>query len=363
MIARLLPRLVRLLGVALVAAVLTGVGTAGAAATTDDKPGIPHDWQLPVRVAVAMRVLDLAQVQETQGQMNARIELSYRWTDHRLAFDRVKEGVARLDFVDVAAKAKLLKIWTPAVEVENLVGSPRQDQIGLSISADGDVLMVRTIDATFRLAANMATFPFDTQRLVVQVGSPQFGLHDVVLVHTQDDDMLSGITPTPLTPLWNLRRLDFIASQYVAWNGDSHSRMAVTLVADRKWPVYIARIFLPFLLIMSISLFVLWPKDYNPGSKGPQIFSGMLALVALSFTFEAQFPGSMSADTPIATMVSSGFVYLIGALTVYIMMMNPAAPWAERNPALFAEVCVTIRWALPLLALIYWASLVAAAAV
>ena len=343
-------------------AIVLLLGHVAMAAAGDDKVGLPRDWQLPVRVSVAMRLLDVAQVQETQGLMNARIELSYRWADPRLAFDRVKEGVGRLDFFDAAAKAKLQKIWTPSVEIENLVGSPRQDQMGLSISATGEVLLVRTIDASFRLAANMSTFPFDRQRLTVQVVATQYGLHDVVLVYTQDDDTLSGITLTPLTPLWALKRLDFIGSNYVAWNGASHSRMAVTVVADRKWTVYIARIFLPFLLIMSISLFVLWSKDYNPSSKGPQIFSGMLALVALSFTFEAQFPGSMSANTPIATMVSSGFVYLIGALTVYIALMNPNASWAVKNPGVAAELRAVIPWAFPLLALIFWASLVAMAA-
>ncbi len=348
-------------GAALGAVFLLGcVGNVGAA---DEKPGLPRDWQLPVPVSVAMRVLDIAQVLETQGQMNARVEMTYRWNDPRLAFDRVKEGVARLDFFDAAAKAKLLKIWSPSVEIENLVGSPRQDQLGLSISSAGDIQMVRTVDATFRVAADLSAFPLDHQRLSVQLVSTQYGLHEVVLAHTQDDDTFSGFTRTPLTRLWAINRLDFIGSSYVAWNGDNHSRMAATILVDRKWTIYLARVFLPFLLIMSISLFVILPKDYNPGSKGPQIFSGLLALVALSFTYEAQFPGSMSADTPIATMVSSGFVYLIAALAAYILLMNPAAPWAEKHPGLFIEVRAILRWALPLLALIFWASLVATAAV
>ena len=340
---------------------LSSIGAAFAAA--DDKPGLPRDWQLPVRVSVALRVLDLAQVLETQGQMNARIELTYRWSDPRLAFDKVKEGVPRLDFFDAAAKARLLKIWNPSVEIENLAGSPRQDQLGLSIASTGEVMLVRTVDANFRISANLAEFPFDSQRLAVQLVSTQYGLQEVVLVHTQDDDASSGFTRTPLTPLWLLKRLDFLGSSYVAWNGDSHSRMTSTLVADRKWPIYLARVYLPFLLVMSISLFTLWPKEYNPGSKGPQIFSGLLALVALGFTYEAQFPGSMSANTPIATMVSSGFIYLITALTAYILLMNPAAAWAERNPGFFSEVRSVVSWGVPLLALIYWASLIAASAI
>ena len=337
-----------------------GIGGANAA---DEEPGPPRDRQLPVRVFVAMRILDVAQVQETLGQMNARVELSYRWNDPRLSFDRIKAGVTRQDFFDAAAKQQFQKIWTPAMAIENLVGSPREDQIGLSISANGDILLVRTIGADFRLATDMSTFPFDRQRLMVQVVSTQYSLHDVILVHTEEDDMLSGITRTPLTPLWALKRLDFIGSNYVAWNGDSYSRMTIVLVADRKWAIYLSRLFLPFLLIVSISLFVLWSDEYNPASNGPQIFSGMLALVALIFTFEAEFPGSMSADTPIATMVSSGFVYLIATLAAYVGLMNPSASWAEKHPHLFAEVRTVIRWALPLLAAIFWTSMVATAAV
>ncbi|MEI8394434.1 MAG: hypothetical protein WCF85_06845 [Rhodospirillaceae bacterium] len=347
-------------GAALVLLLLVGAGAAFAA---DDKPDLPRGWQLPVRISVAMRILDIAQILETQGQMNARVEITYRWSDPRLAFDKVKEGVPRLDFFDAAAKVKLQKIWNPSVEIENLAGSPRQDQLGLSIAATGEVMLVRTVDANFRISTNLAEFPFDSQRLTVHLVSTRYGLQEVVLVHTRDDDASSGFTRTPLTPLWLLKRLDFLSSSYVAWNGDSHSRMAATVVADRKWPIYLARVYLPFLLVMSISLFTLWPKEYNPGSKGPQIFSGLLALVALGFTYEAQFPGSMSANTPIATMVSSGFIYLITALTAYIMLMNPAAEWAERNPGFFSEMRSVVSWGVPLLALIYWASLIATSAV
>ena len=194
--ARPLIRAIR--SAALTAVFLLGcVGTVSAA---DEKPGLPRDWQLPVPVSVAMRVLDIAQVLETQGQMNARVEMTYRWNDPRLAFDRLKEGVARLDFFDAAAKAKLQKIWSPAVEIENLVGSPRQDQLGLSISSAGNIQMVRTVDATFRVAADLSAFPLDHQRLSVQLVSTQYGLHEVVLAHSQDDDAFSGFTRTPLIP-------------------------------------------------------------------------------------------------------------------------------------------------------------------
>ena len=63
----------------------------GTAAQAGELTDLPRDEPLPIRVAIAIRVIDISQVQETAGLMAARVELTYRWQDRRLAFDRVRE--------------------------------------------------------------------------------------------------------------------------------------------------------------------------------------------------------------------------------------------------------------------------------
>lgn len=90
-------------------------------------------------------------------------------------------------------------------------------------------------------------------------------------------------------------------------------------------------------MIMLASLFVLLSPDTNYFSKGTMIFSAMLALVALNFTLEGSFPGSLSLPTPVSSILTSGFFYLAAALGLNVLVMNPDSKWARKNVLLATE--------------------------
>ncbi len=54
-------------------------------------------------------------------------------------------------------------------------------------------------------------------------------------------------------------------------------------------------------------------------------------------------------------------VYLVLALILNILAMNPEAGWAKRHTCVAAEVRALIKWAVPLLMLVIWSSLIAQA--
>ena len=116
-------------------------------------------------------------------------------------------------------------------------------------------------------------------------------------------------------------------------------------------------------MVMVSPLLVLWAPDSNNFSKGQLIFSGMLALVALSFTLEGNFPGSISMPTPVSAILTTGFLFLVFCLALNLTAMNPEASWARRNPYVAAEVRSLIKWAVPLGMLTIWASIVLQAVV
>lgn len=331
---------------------------AGAAHAADTD--LPSGGQLPVRVSTAIRVLDIAQIQETTGQLNARIELTYRWTDRRLAFDAVKEAVSHKDYFGESATARLRQIWTPAIDIENLSGAPRQDQSGLVIESDGDVTLVRRLDATFRVSIDMSSFPFDTQKLDIDLTSNRYGLREVLLVHTADDEAHSSFASKLQTPLWKIGMLDFRNANYVGWNGEPHSRLSISVVTERLYGQYLIRIFIPFLMLMSSTLVILWTPDSTMplAPKGALAFTTLLALVALGFTFESNFPGSMSTGTPIAKILSIGYLYVVSVLILSMLLLNKELAWAKRHPNIYLELSGYVRWALPASVFCYWAALV-----
>lgn len=334
---------------------------AQAGAITD----LPSGEQMPIRVSTAIRVIDIAQIMETTGQLNARIELTYRWSDQRQAFDAVKEAASHKDYFGEAALARLRQMWTPAIEIENLSGAPRQDQTGLTIEADGDVTLVRRIDATFRVGIDMTSFPFDVQTLDLDLTSNRYGLREVLLAHTESDAAHSSFAERLQTPLWKIRALEFRNTNYVGWNGEPHSRLSISVVTERLYGQYLIRIFIPFLMLMSSTLVILWTPDSTMplAPKGALAFTTLLALVALSFTFESNFPGSMSTGTPIAQILSIGYLYVVSVLILSMLLLNKELAWAKRHPNIFLELSGFVRWGLPGTVLCYWTALVLRATV
>ena len=342
-------------------ALLLSAAGAQAAELTD----MPSGGQLPVRVSTAIRVLDIAQIMETTGQLNARVELTYRWTDRRQAFDAVKEAVAHKDYFGDVAVARLRQMWTPAIEIENLSGSPRQDQSGLTIESDGDITLVRRLDATFRVNVDMSSFPFDVQTLDIDLTSNRYSLREVILVHTESDQAHSSFASRLQTPLWRIAMLNFNNANYVGWNGEPHSRLSVSMVTERLYGQYLIRIFIPFLMLMSSTLVILWTPDTTMplAPKGALAFTTLLALVALSFTFESNFPGSMSTGTPIAKILSIGYLYVVSVLILSMLLLNKELAWAKRHPNIFLELSAFVRWGLPGAVFCYWTALVLRATV
>jgi len=352
---------VRRLGLVLgLALLLLGTGARGAEITD-----LPRDEALPIRVAVAIRVIDVSQVQETAGLMAARIELTYRWADRRQAFDRVREAQAQKNFFGESATAQLRRMWHPAVDVENISGAARQDQTGITIDSSGAVTLVRRLDASFRVGIDMASFPFDAQRLDIALTSNRHSAREVLLVHTAEDAAHSAYAARLQTPLWTIRRLDVRNAAYAGWNGAPHSRLTFTIEAERLYGQYLIRIFLPFLTLMSSTLVILWSTDQTMplAPKGALAFTTLLALVALSFTFESNFPGSMSTGTPIARIISTGFLYIVSVLFLNMFLLNKDFIFAKRAPGMFAEIGAFVRWGLPVGMLLYWSALILRAVV
>jgi len=319
---------------------------------------VPPMQPLPIAIATTARLIDVARIQENIGEFSATIELTFQWSDMRQQFDPVREGRYRREFFGRAAQQELEKVWNPAPQMRNIVGAPRSEDTSLAIESSGRITLVRTLDATFRMAIDMSNFPFDELDLPFEIVSARFPERFVVFVNRADSQGMTSINRTPRATGWTLANITFRNSIFTASNGDPRSLLKATVAADRQWKQISLRIFVPFFMIMLASLFVLLSPDTNYFSKGTMIFSAMLALVALNFTLEGSFPGSLSLPTPVSSILTSGFFYLAAALGLNVIVMNPDSKWARKNVLLATEVRSIIKWVAPVMILIYWAALI-----
>lgn len=328
------------------------LGSAVSFAGTSEKNALPATVELPMRVGVALRVLNVLKVEEVAGQARLHIEITQRWTDPRLAFDAIQAGYSRLDQVGDDADEYLKSIWTPGLSVDNQVGDTESRTVAVSVCANGDVVLIERYESGFRFRMNMDAFPFDRQDLTLSLSLPRYARQEAVLLSTETDRQLSSFADAVSVVDWQPAGLRFANEEGMGWNARSYSRLNVTLSLDRLSERYLLRIFIPILAVLAASLFVLWSPGLKEQDKGGLIFSSLLALAAISFTFEASFPGSISLNTPVAQIISLGYLYLVAVLMLEIMLASACADPARRWHGACLELRRQVKWALPAIMLI-----------
>lgn len=310
---------------------------------------LPQGAALPIRVNLAVRLLDVVKISETAGEMSASLEYTARWHDRTQRFDPIATGSSRRDFTGEEAKRVLEEIWTPRLLVENLIDDPRNETTSLSVFSDGAIVLIHRLEADFRIISDLAAFPFDRQTLVFPFASEAHPADEVVFVVDDRDRELSTFAATLTASDWTATSMRSAMETFYGWNARPFVRASAKIVVERAWPRYFLRIFVPFVAVLTVSLFILWASRTTFSDTIGITYSALLALAALSFTFEGSFPGSMSVNSPIAFMISLGYFYLIFVLLVDLLMTHEKLPGARRNPCLTAEVRAQVRYALPII--------------
>lgn len=310
---------------------------------------LPRGVHLPMNVHLSVRVLDITRLEETKGEMSARVEFTESWRDPGLAFDALAAGVYRKDYYGSEADGLLKSIWQPETSITNQISDPRSQSVAVSVSSDGGVTLIRQIDADFRISVELAAFPFDSQRLAFTFVAQRYSASDVVFVIDDRDREVSSVAEELAVPDWHPKVLNVSLDRFYGWNAKPFARAEVTATVTRAWPRYLLRIFIPFIAVVSVTLFILWAPVTLKIDQAGITYSALLALAALSFTFEASFPGSMSVNSPIAFMISLGYFYLVLTLLVHMALSDTRLSVVRANPFLMSEIRANIRYTLPLI--------------
>lgn len=308
---------------------------------------MPPGMVVPVRVHLSVRILDVVKISEVAGETSASLEFTAVWNDPSQAFDPVVLGSNRKDFAGPEAEDMLQRIWTPDIAIENQIGSARTGISAVSIFSNGDVALLRRIDGDFRIVNDLSAFPFDRQELRFPFTSQSHAVDDLIFVVDDRDRELSSLSSHLTASDWSTRSLQFSMERYYGWNARPFMRVNVTAVVARNWPRYFLRIFVPFAAVLTVSLFLLWAPRPSVRDAVGITYSALLALAALSFTFESSFPGSMSVNSPTALMISLGYFYLILTLLVDMMLESGFIPGNRTYPFLAQEMRRHLRYVLP----------------
>jgi hypothetical protein len=326
-----------------------------------EKDELPTGVELPVKVRVGLTVLNITEIKEVAGRARLYIEVTQRWTDPRRRFDAAQAGAARIDRVGGDAERFVGSIWTPGLVVDNQISPPQARTIAVSAFADGGIVTVERYEADFRIAMDMSAFPFDRQDITLSFSLPRYARQEAILVSTETDRLFSRVESRLSVIDWRPLALSFVYDESTGWNARSYSRLHATVAIERLSGRFILRLFIPICAVLAVSIFLLWMPGVHPKEKGSLVFSALLALTAISFTFEASFPGSISLNTPIAMIISLGYFYLIIVLLIDGVVAGPHDNRDSRFHPLAVEIHRHARWVLPsIMAIVCAASVISA---
>jgi hypothetical protein len=208
----------------------------------------------PVRVAVGIFLIDVAEVDAVHETFDADFRIHLRWKDPRLA------ATARGGSLEDCSFA-LSEIWNPAVIIVNRRGADPSGDGDADIDAEGTVEYVRRVYGTFSSPMILRDFPFDTQRLRMRLASIEYGLEDVIFVTDESPNRLAGMSVAG----WD------IVSNYNAAVDESegpsrYTRLDHRILIARHAGYYVWKFIIPlgFIVLMAWSVFWLDPERFAP---------------------------------------------------------------------------------------------------
>jgi uncharacterized Tic20 family protein len=343
---------------------LLGMGRAAAA----DLTTLPQGLGFPVLVQTGLSFVNIHEVTENDGSFTATVDMRLRWRDPRLAYPRTDAPEGYVDYIDEAAEKKLKEIWNPRVEFGNLKAAPAFERRGLRIFPDGRVEMMQRTKGTFTTDYPLNNFPFDRQRLEVEILSRVEPLHRVQLDYRQSELEFSNTRFGGGVEGWKLGLVEMAKAPVVAWRGDMNTGMKVAQVVRRDQMSLLATIFVPLFASLLIPLLVLWLNKKENGEFTIEAFEltnisigGLFAVVALNFTVNSSFVKLAVGDNPVMRLFGLNYLILGLSIAVGILLYRFNVVRRLFGPHVQEEFFIYINWAIPVLVFSTAAAMVAMA--
>jgi hypothetical protein len=260
---------------------LGALANAQPGAVNDDLSGTrPNAGGEPDQVTVRLGLLDISEINDREQVFTADIFVEIGWQDPRLAVDgATSEGLRTVP---------LDEIWHPRLTVINNRGLDLLLPEVATIDPLGSVLARQRLAGPLAVDLELHDFPFDTQRLPIEVVSYQYSAAEIVfsenseLVARLDNLSGNGWTYSALEPERFVYRLKD--------DGRGGSGIVFAVMAEREAAYYIFTLALPMTLILFLAWMTHWlPVDIIPPRLG-MASATVFSLIAFGVSFRLTLP-------------------------------------------------------------------------
>lgn len=194
------------------------------------------------------------------------------------------------------------KIWSPPLKFFNVRGKRETIYTRLLVKPDGTVYYQEQFDGTFYSELNFRKFPFDSQKLQLLL-EPIDSNNDGNIVFVADITRI-GKSKTAFLTEWNIGEVaSKISTRSFEIDKINIPQFIYEIEITRVQGLYVWNIFIPLLLITSISWTVFWSRSFESN-----------AVIGYSSTlFAIAFNVVIAEDLPKLAYITfiNGFVLLV----------------------------------------------------
>lgn len=285
-----------------------GVLEAGGAQTT-----VPKVLEEPIEVKVGIQMDQITGVDQKAENFGVVSTLRMEWQDRKLAFNpdscncRFKtfhgNGFAKF----ITAKHA---IW-PEYMLFNQQGRRATHNLTTVVFADGNVILIERFSATLQAPDfNFTVFPFDTQKFFIRLRSV---FPDEFFIFS-NPEQLSSVGTQLGEEEWVIKEWSTEVESI-----DNKSQYSFRFLSNRHLTFYIVRFFTPVLIIIFVSWFTFFLKDY--GKRVDVASANLLLFIAFNFTISNSLP-RLGYLTLMDIILMSTFI-----VTALVVMLNV---WLKR---------------------------------
>ena len=226
----------------------------------------------PTPVRVAIRLIDIGDINEVAQEFTVDFFVLIRWQDPRLS------AASRGSSLDECT-VRFSDIWHPFLDIINQREIDTHYDDLVEISADGSVTYLQRFSGTLASPLDLHDFPFDRQTVSIQLASPAYGPDEIDIII--DESLTSRRVGMPPDGWQIVDVTTELSTERFAAVNINVVRLEHKVIVDRLPGYYVWNVFVPLILIVFMAWTVFW---IDPGHFAPQIgVSTTAALTLIAF--------------------------------------------------------------------------------